>query len=340
MMRKLISGLVLISVMAAMLLGAFQVSAATESPLDTIPAEDIVIAFTADDFHLPYAEVCGDAVVEDAESSVGKAACLSYDKRAATNDGGLMNSMIRVDNAHNMYIYNKDTGDNIEVGSIGADKLNANAEAGGYAIYKFDDVAMMPEAGNYYIYMFDCWGFQLPLSEENVNALVGQTLDVYISMKVTGNVASTTEGSTPTYYIDRIVFAKSTSVAGGPHDHTYANWEKGVDGHTGYCTVCGESKMEEHVWNEGEVTKEPTTTSYGEKKYNCTICGQVYFEDLDKLVDETPSDTNNTNNNNNNNNAENPAPVNPVIWIALGLLAVAAVVAVIAVIVIKRNKKK
>ncbi len=337
MMRKLFSGLVIISIVAAMLLGAFQVSAA-ESALDTIPAEDIVIAFTADDFHLPYAEVCGDAKVEDADSSVGKAACMSYDLRAATNDGGLMNSMIRVDNAHNMYIYNKDTGDNIELGSITADQMNANAAVGGYAIYKFDNVDMMPAAGNYYIYMFDCWGFQLPLTEENVNALFGKNLDVYISMKVTGDVSSTTEGSTPTYYIDRIVFADADSVAGGPHDHVYAEWQRGHEAHTSSCTICGEPTSEEHTWNEGEVTKEPTSDAYGEKKYNCTVCGQVRYEDLDKLSSTEPTEKP-SNNSNNSNNTENPAPVNEGIWIALGLLALAAVVVVVALILIKRNKR-
>lgn len=35
-----------------------------------------------------------------------------------------------------------------------------------------------------------------------------------------------------------------------------------------------------HTWNEGVVTKEPTTTSAGMKTYTCVICGDTYTEKL------------------------------------------------------------
>lgn len=40
---------------------------------------------------------------------------------------------------------------------------------------------------------------------------------------------------------------------------------------------------EEHVWDEGVVTKEPTRTETGEKEYTCEICGATKVEILDKL---------------------------------------------------------
>ena len=35
-----------------------------------------------------------------------------------------------------------------------------------------------------------------------------------------------------------------------------------------------------HVWNEGEITKEPTCTVAGEKTYTCTICQKTRTEDI------------------------------------------------------------
>ena len=35
-----------------------------------------------------------------------------------------------------------------------------------------------------------------------------------------------------------------------------------------------------HVWGEGEVTKEPTCTEKGVKTYTCTVCGETKTEDV------------------------------------------------------------
>ena len=61
-----------------------------------------------------------------------------------------------------------------------------------------------------------------------------------------------------------------------------------------YCDVCEEEISREkipvakldHTWDEGVVTKEPTTTETGEKTYTCTVCGETRIETIDKLVEK------------------------------------------------------
>lgn len=66
-------------------------------------------------------------------------------------------------------------------------------------------------------------------------------------------------------------------------DHTYGDWTKkdGVN-HKKVCSVCGDEKTAAHEWDDGVVTKEPTQTTEGTKKYSC-ICGESYTETIAKL---------------------------------------------------------
>ena len=45
------------------------------------------------------------------------------------------------------------------------------------------------------------------------------------------------------------------------------------------------SKVTEHLWDEGEITKAPTLKAQGEKLYRCTVCDKTKTEKLDKLVE-------------------------------------------------------
>lgn len=49
-------------------------------------------------------------------------------------------------------------------------------------------------------------------------------------------------------------------------------------------------KTEDHVWDEGKVTKEATVEADGEKTYTCTICGKKKTEVITKLVPPTEID--------------------------------------------------
>jgi len=54
--------------------------------------------------------------------------------------------------------------------------------------------------------------------------------------------------------------------------------------HDRVCSKCNltVSATTEHTWNDGVVTKEPTASADGEKKYTCTDCGATKTEKLDK----------------------------------------------------------
>ncbi|MCM1159912.1 MAG: Ig-like domain-containing protein [Roseburia sp.] len=67
----------------------------------------------------------------------------------------------------------------------------------------------------------------------------------------------------------------------------------GKDGKIEYmCEVCGESvsdntvlpKTGEHTWDEGTVTKEPTTEEEGVKTFTCTVCQETKTESIEKLT--------------------------------------------------------
>ena len=57
-----------------------------------------------------------------------------------------------------------------------------------------------------------------------------------------------------------------------PHDFSTGT-EIDEDEHEAVCSICGEKKEEDHVWDKGTVTKKPTCQSYGKKDVTCTVCG-------------------------------------------------------------------
>ena len=62
-------------------------------------------------------------------------------------------------------------------------------------------------------------------------------------------------------------------------DHTYGPWEKNDENkHKKVCDVCRYTAYEDHSWNEGVVTTEPTCTERGVKTYTCSTCDATKTE--------------------------------------------------------------
>ncbi len=58
----------------------------------------------------------------------------------------------------------------------------------------------------------------------------------------------------------------------------YQHWHQCTD------ESCGAKKdIGDHVFGQGEVTKEPTTTEKGEKTYTCSVCGETKYEEIDVI---------------------------------------------------------
>lgn len=82
--------------------------------------------------------------------------------------------------------------------------------------------------------------------------------------------------------------AEKTEVLEKLPGHTFGGeWtEHDADQHKQLC-ACGEAHYEAHIWDNGEVTLEPTHLTVGEKKYECAVCHAVKTEVLEKLSEHT-----------------------------------------------------
>ena len=75
------------------------------------------------------------------------------------------------------------------------------------------------------------------------------------------------------------------------NNHNFSTkWENDENYHLHVCQVEGHkdtSKREKHIWNDGEVMKEPSKTETGIMKYVCTTCLKEKTEIIDKLKEQT-----------------------------------------------------
>ena len=87
---------------------------------------------------------------------------------------------------------------------------------------------------------------------------------------------------------DAIVAAEQAAATAG----NYEELEEIVETLTAaYTTFRSEVKFGEHIWNDGEITTQPTVDSEGVKTFTCTGCGETKTEKVSKLTesDTTPS---------------------------------------------------
>ena len=109
--------------------------------------------------------------------------------------------------------------------------------------------------------------------------------------KVTTKATCTEEGE-KTFTCSICGDEKTEKVSATGHQHTEIHnkkeatcKEEGYSGDT-WCKDCGKkilsgqaiAKTEDHSWNQGEITKEPTCKEEGEKTFTCSICGNTKTE--------------------------------------------------------------
>ena len=134
-----------------------------------------------------------------------------------------------------------------------------------------------------------------------------------------------------------------------PHTHVLGEWEHNGILHWHECGVCSKVLDDaEHTWDEGVITKEPTTDAEGEKTFTCDVCKATKTEAIDKLPvvnDEIQDGSNNSqytdtsdkNQNNgttgeqNNDTSAITSPetgdkMNLVLWIALLVVSASTVI--------------
>ena len=109
--------------------------------------------------------------------------------------------------------------------------------------------------------------------------------------KVTTKATCTEEGE-KTFTCSICGDKKTEKISATGHQHTEIRnkkeatcKEEGYSGDT-WCKDCGKkilsgqaiAKTEDHSWNQGEITKEPTCKEEGEKTFTCSICGNTKTE--------------------------------------------------------------
>ena len=109
--------------------------------------------------------------------------------------------------------------------------------------------------------------------------------------KVTTKATCTEEGE-KTFTCSICGDEKTEKISATGHQHTEIRnkkeatcKEEGYSGDT-WCKDCGKkilsgqtiAKTENHSWNQGEITKEPTCKEEGEKTFTCSICGNIKTE--------------------------------------------------------------
>lgn len=326
-----ILSLVLALILALAMVPAVSATEATATDWkDPIPEDRIIYDLRAENFHLPILEGEVDVVIDDPDSPFGKAAYFGYAARA--EKACTTSSMKFIgDQSLNMYVYGGDPALIRQFGSVSQAQMNANAAAGRYIYYHFEDVNLFPtEHKNYYIYMFECWGFQIHLNAAQRKAILNQTVDVYLSLKVKGEVS----GVTGEYFIDRVVIA--TAVEGSEeHDHDLEPWRSAGDfSHEAMCQIpgCAEVITEDHTWDDGVITKEATPEAVGIKTYTCQECQATRT----KKIPYNPETASNQGEQAGNDDG---GSVNPILFIAGGA-ALVVVIAVVVVVVLKKKGKK
>ena len=109
--------------------------------------------------------------------------------------------------------------------------------------------------------------------------------------KVTTKATCTEEGE-KTFTCSICGDGKTEKVSATGHQHTeIRNKKEATCKETGYsgdtwCKDCGKkilsgqaiAKTEDHSWNQGKITKEPTCKEEGEKTFTCSICGNTKTE--------------------------------------------------------------
>ena len=214
----------------------------------------------------------GFSVVEDPDSLTGMAI-----RGEAAKDSSLIMSSSSWTGTGRVrhYLYYYDGESSTDIGSIKYNGIQANA---GYQDYSFRWTVPSDIKATDVIYLFDSWGFQNRQMAGQLQAFAGQSVNVHLNMKVTGNIYD----STAVYYIDRMIVVPTSWRT--THSYAVKPSTYGVECRS-ICTICGDAKLTEHNWDSGVVTVEPTVETAGEKLFTCQSCGKtktetVYAESL------------------------------------------------------------
>ncbi len=167
----------------------------------------------------------------------------------------LHSAMMSAGQRNNEYIFNKDkplpltsvvSGKHETVGSISADDLNANSGDGKYHLYRMRGVPIPEGQTSTYIFGGALTNYFADLKSLS---LTGNTMDVYLSMKVEGDVTGMSgDSQLPVYYIDRMIVVDlcENYMEGEKVLASKSTCYQGTT-YSFFCNACGRTLMQEDI---------------------------------------------------------------------------------------------
>ena len=159
-----------------------------------------IYTYTAYDVALPYSDYFGDKVVSDPAAYYGKAVELRADTRRAKEPNGKEHLNL-TETGLKLYVADVFTNDP-DVGTIPADQLIADGE---FHLYKFENVVIVSDKTPRFLTLFKDWSFQVPSLTSELAHKPNTPVDLYLSMKITGDLSFQDPENLPVYYVDRII---------------------------------------------------------------------------------------------------------------------------------------
>ena len=249
--------------------------------LDAVKAADSSLAhvydFGIDTFHDGYTQAGYLDIVEDEASSLGRAVRYNTAKTDAGSRG-------------NYFTFSGDSQFTLKhllweqtcepLTGISGEELNANSGDGKYHLYKLSGV-LLPDHLNF-LWTFD-WHIQYPFSELKAY-MANLPVDVYVSMKVQGDVTCTNNRKFPKYWLDRIIVVDNCANHMNMEEAEKLSDATCYQGEVwnGQCLLCGkvleaERKDTQKEHNFGEYKQDPVT---GDLIASCRNSGCTEYKSI------------------------------------------------------------
>ena len=104
----------------------------------------------------------------------------------------------------------------------------------------------------------------------------GDTVTADAAVAEVVDLATCTEGGTEAFEASYShagkVYTDSINIKLDPLGHDFGDWEDNGENHIHICGRCEAEETEDHIWDEGKITKEPTCGTEGNIRKNCRVC--------------------------------------------------------------------
>ena len=160
-------------------------------------------------------DLYGGEFVEDEDSPCGRAAKFDLSKMYEEDPSLFADSSMK--RAWGVYddkplilgVYRERDDTNLnEFGRLYAKDLIVDGQ---YHLYKIEDAVVIDADRNMFAYVFEGWNLQIASLPQNIAHLKDQKVDLYISMKLTGDISCSDLATLPTFTVDRVFVVDKNS---------------------------------------------------------------------------------------------------------------------------------